>query len=159
MIANAGKTVIVAALDGTFQRKAFSSILNLVPLAKSVVKLTAMCMEPFQEAAYTKRLSLEEDVEVSGRADKHLRGLQPRLQTTKRTAQCWGSRERPRLSGSSLSLSKSYSTTVPTEGTWGLPDPTPGWTPREQGKGQGLPLLLDIVPWLICLLKPFFVPL
>ncbi|XP_027277690.1 thymidine kinase, cytosolic isoform X1 [Cricetulus griseus] len=62
VMANAGKTVIVAALDGTFQRKAFGSILNLVPLAESVVKLTAVCMECFREAAYTKRLGLEKEV-------------------------------------------------------------------------------------------------
>ncbi|XP_032285745.1 thymidine kinase, cytosolic isoform X1 [Phoca vitulina] len=61
-MANAGKTVIVAALDGTFQRKAFGSILNLVPLAESVVKLTAVCMECFREAAYTKRLGSEKEV-------------------------------------------------------------------------------------------------
>ncbi|XP_046937239.1 thymidine kinase, cytosolic isoform X1 [Lynx rufus] len=61
-MANAGKTVIVAALDGTFQRKAFGTILNLVPLAESVVKLTAVCMECFREAAYTKRLGAEKEV-------------------------------------------------------------------------------------------------
>nr|XP_048307825.1 thymidine kinase, cytosolic isoform X1 [Myodes glareolus] len=61
-MANAGKTVIVAALDGTFQRKAFGNILNLVPLAESVVKLTAVCMECFREAAYTKRLGMEKEV-------------------------------------------------------------------------------------------------
>ncbi|XP_044103267.1 thymidine kinase, cytosolic isoform X1 [Neovison vison] len=61
-MANAGKTVIVAALDGTFQRKAFGTILNLVPLAESVVKLTAVCMECFREAAYTKRLGSEKEV-------------------------------------------------------------------------------------------------
>lgn len=71
MMANEGKTVIVAALDGTFQRKAFGSILNLVPLAESVVKLTAVCMECFREAAYTKRLGLEKEVEVIGGADKY----------------------------------------------------------------------------------------
>ncbi|XP_052053475.1 thymidine kinase, cytosolic isoform X2 [Apodemus sylvaticus] len=70
-MANQGKTVIVAALDGTFQRKAFGSILNLVPLAESVVKLTAVCMECFREAAYTKRLGLEKEVEVIGGADKY----------------------------------------------------------------------------------------
>lgn len=70
-MANAGKTVIVAALDGTFQRKAFGTILNLVPLAESVVKLTAVCMECFREAAYTKRLGLEKEVEVIGGADKY----------------------------------------------------------------------------------------
>ncbi|XP_053426549.1 thymidine kinase, cytosolic isoform X1 [Nycticebus coucang] len=61
-MANAGKTVIVAALDGTFQRKAFGPILNLVPVAESVVKLTAVCMECFREAAYTKRLGMEKEV-------------------------------------------------------------------------------------------------
>ncbi|XP_031207806.1 thymidine kinase, cytosolic isoform X2 [Mastomys coucha] len=70
-MANEGKTVIVAALDGTFQRKAFGSILSLVPLAESVVKLTAVCMECFREAAYTKRLGLEKEVEVIGGADKY----------------------------------------------------------------------------------------
>lgn len=42
--------------------QAFGSILNLVPLAESVVKLTAVCMECFREAAYTKRLGLEKEV-------------------------------------------------------------------------------------------------
>ncbi|NXR35356.1 KITH protein, partial [Zosterops hypoxanthus] len=70
-MANAGKTVIVAALDGTFQRKAFGSILHLVPLAESVVKLNAVCMECFREASYTKRLGAEREVEVIGGADKY----------------------------------------------------------------------------------------
>ncbi|KAF2975812.1 hypothetical protein EK904_005888, partial [Melospiza melodia maxima] len=70
-MANTGKTVIVAALDGTFQRKAFGSILNLVPLAESVVKLNAVCMECFREASYTKRLGAEREVEVIGGADKY----------------------------------------------------------------------------------------
>lgn len=61
----------MAALDGTFQRKAFGAILNLVPLAESVVKLTAVCMECFREAAYTKRLGMEKEVEVIGGADKY----------------------------------------------------------------------------------------
>lgn len=93
-MANTGKTVIVAALDGTFQRKvkhsfrycscfgtlveptqqqllcclaqAFGSILNLVPLAESVVKLNAVCMECFREASYTKRLGAEREVSALG---------------------------------------------------------------------------------------------
>ncbi|XP_075072824.1 thymidine kinase, cytosolic [Mixophyes fleayi] len=70
-MANRGKTVIVAALDGTFQRKAFGDILNLVPLAESVVKLNAVCMECYREASYTKRLGSEKEVEVIGGADKY----------------------------------------------------------------------------------------
>uniref|UniRef100_A0A8D0EF15 Thymidine kinase n=1 Tax=Salvator merianae TaxID=96440 RepID=A0A8D0EF15_SALMN len=70
-MANAGKTVIVAALDGTFQRKAFGNILQLVPLAESVVKLNAVCMECYREASYTKRLGAEKEVEVIGGAEKY----------------------------------------------------------------------------------------
>ncbi|XP_016359680.1 thymidine kinase, cytosolic [Sinocyclocheilus anshuiensis] len=70
-MANMGKTIVVAALDGTFQRKAFGNILNLVPLAESVVKLNAVCMQCFKEAAYTKRLGAEQEVEVIGGADKY----------------------------------------------------------------------------------------
>ncbi|XP_036949179.1 thymidine kinase, cytosolic [Acanthopagrus latus] len=70
-MANLGKTVIVAALDGTFQRKPFGNILNLVPLAESVVKLNAVCMQCYKEAAYTKRIGAEKEVEVIGGADKY----------------------------------------------------------------------------------------
>ncbi|XP_067914474.1 thymidine kinase, cytosolic [Heterodontus francisci] len=70
-MANKEKTVIVAALDGTFQRKAFGNILNLVPLAESVVKLSAVCMECYREAAYTKRLGTEKEVEVIGGTDMY----------------------------------------------------------------------------------------
>lgn len=42
--------------------QAFGAILNLVPLAESVVKLTAVCMQCFREAAYTKRLGTEKEV-------------------------------------------------------------------------------------------------
>lgn len=42
--------------------QAFGSILNLVPLAESVVKLNAVCMECFREASYTKRLGSEREV-------------------------------------------------------------------------------------------------
>lgn len=84
-MANAGKTVIVAALDGTFQRKVlwipppppscqvtaifslqpFGNILNLVPLAESVVKLKAVCMVCYNDAAFTRRLGSETEVSVS----------------------------------------------------------------------------------------------
>ncbi|XP_072098307.1 thymidine kinase, cytosolic isoform X1 [Mobula birostris] len=70
-MANKGKTVIVAALDGTFQRKAFGNILNLVPLAESVVKLNAVCMKCYREAAYTSRIGVEKEIEVIGGMDMY----------------------------------------------------------------------------------------
>lgn len=72
MMANRGKIVLVAALDGTFQRKAFSDILALVPLAEVVTKLVAVCMVCFKDAAFSKRISTEDGVEVIGGADKYM---------------------------------------------------------------------------------------
>lgn len=61
--ADAGKVVLVAALDGTYQRRGFDSgILNLVPLAEHVIKLTAVCMICFGEGSYTKRISDDKEV-------------------------------------------------------------------------------------------------
>ena len=41
--ANRRKVVLVAALDGTFDRKKFNRILELIPLAEHVTKLNAVC--------------------------------------------------------------------------------------------------------------------
>lgn len=51
---NKNKTVVVNALEETFQREAFCSSLKLMSLAKSCVKMTNMCLECFLEAAYIK---------------------------------------------------------------------------------------------------------
>ena len=61
-MADIGKTVIVAALDGTYQRKGFASILELVPLAEHVIKLTAVCMICFEDGSYTKRITEDKEV-------------------------------------------------------------------------------------------------
>lgn len=71
-LANLGKIVIVAALDGTFQRVGFGNILNLIPLAESVVKLSAVCMVCFGNASFTKRTCNETKLEVIGGSDKYM---------------------------------------------------------------------------------------
>merc|ERR1712141_383577 len=71
-MANNGKTVIVAALDGTYQRKGFANILELVPLAEHVIKLTAVCMICFEDGSYTKRITEDKEVEVIGGSDKYM---------------------------------------------------------------------------------------
>jgi len=71
-MANEGKVVIVAALDGTFQRKPFGNVLELIPLAETVTKLNAVCMLCFKDAAFTKRLGSETQIEVIGGADKYI---------------------------------------------------------------------------------------
>lgn len=55
-LANDGKIVLVAALDGSFERKPFNTILELIPLCEKVVKLTAVCWYCKQDnASFTKR--------------------------------------------------------------------------------------------------------
>lgn len=86
--ANAGKIVVIAALDGcaaehlllaltlclrrTFQRKPFGHVLELIPMAEKVTKLSAVCMICYKDAAFSKRLGAELEVEVIGGADKYL---------------------------------------------------------------------------------------
>ncbi|KAG2374781.1 hypothetical protein C9374_010525 [Naegleria lovaniensis] len=70
--ANGGKIVIVSALDGTFQRKPFGDVLRLIPMAESVVKLKAVCMVCCKDAAFTKRITDEQQTEVIGGSDKYI---------------------------------------------------------------------------------------
>ena len=69
--ASMGKTVIVAALDGDFRRRPFGRVLELVPLAEDVVKLSAVCTMCSAAAAFTKRITAESAVEVVGGADMY----------------------------------------------------------------------------------------
>eukprot|EP01135_Chromosphaera_perkinsii_P001080 Nk52_evm30s158 gene=Nk52_evmTU30s158 len=71
-MADNGKTVIVSALDGTFERKPFENVTNLIPLSESVVKLNAVCMSCNAEAAFSRRLSSEREVKVIGGLDKYM---------------------------------------------------------------------------------------
>ena len=71
-MANMGKIVIVAALDGTYQRKPFKHVLELVPLAEKVTKLSSICMYCKRNAAFSHRISSEKDVEIIGGAEKYV---------------------------------------------------------------------------------------
>lgn len=50
------KIVIVAGLDATWNGEPFPSIVNLIPLAEKVDKLTAICARCQNEASFTKRI-------------------------------------------------------------------------------------------------------
>ena len=62
--ASMGKTVIVAALDATFQRKPFNDVLSLVPIAEDVTKLNAVCNACGCDAAFTKRVGSNDETTV-----------------------------------------------------------------------------------------------
>lgn len=71
--ANAGKVVIVSALDGTFQRKPFGRTLELIPLAEKVDKLNAVCMLCYGDASFTKRISTDDNrIEVIGGCEAYV---------------------------------------------------------------------------------------
>lgn len=53
-------------------RLPFGRILELVPLAESVTKLSAICMICHKDAAFSKRLGTEKEVEVIGGSDKYI---------------------------------------------------------------------------------------
>lgn len=58
--------MLVAALDGTFQRKGFGNIINLLPVAEKVTKLTAVCVYCSNEASFTQRIIESEEIELIG---------------------------------------------------------------------------------------------
>lgn len=68
-MANEGKIVIVAALDGTFQRKPFGRVHELIPIAESVTKLTAVCLVCSGEASFTQRTIDSQEIELIGGCD------------------------------------------------------------------------------------------
>jgi thymidine kinase len=69
---DAGKVVIVAALDGTFERKPFGHVLELVPLADSVTKLLAVCSRCGADAPFTKRRGSEREERIIGGPEKYM---------------------------------------------------------------------------------------
>ena len=71
MMADQGKIVIVAALDGTFRKEGFGEVLNLVPLAENVIKLNAICANCSKEAAFTRRKGSETEIEIIGGAESY----------------------------------------------------------------------------------------
>ena len=71
-MANEGKIVVVAALDGTFQRKAFGQVLSLIPLCERLNKLSAVCMICQRSAAFTSRLGTETAIQLIGGTDQYI---------------------------------------------------------------------------------------
>ncbi|XP_020518872.1 pentatricopeptide repeat-containing protein At4g16470 [Amborella trichopoda] len=67
-----GKTLIVAGLDGDYLRKSFGSMLDIIPLADSVTKLTASCELCGKKAFFTLRKTGDTQKELIGGADIYM---------------------------------------------------------------------------------------
>ncbi|CAI9087155.1 OLC1v1021153C1 [Oldenlandia corymbosa var. corymbosa] len=67
-----GKTVIVAGLDGDYLRRSFGSVLEIIPLADTVTKLTARCELCSKRAFFTLRKTQETETELIGGAEVYM---------------------------------------------------------------------------------------
>ncbi|XP_050368528.1 thymidine kinase a-like [Argentina anserina] len=67
-----GKKVVVAGLDGDYLRRSFGSVLDIIPLADSVTKLTSRCELCGKPAFFTLRKTQELQTEVIGGADVYM---------------------------------------------------------------------------------------
>ncbi|PSS14332.1 Thymidine kinase [Actinidia chinensis var. chinensis] len=67
-----GKTLIVAGLDGDYLRRSFGSVLDIIPLADSITKLTARCELCSKRAFFTLRKTDETKTELIGGADVYM---------------------------------------------------------------------------------------
>jgi len=71
-LASIGKTVIISCLDGTFERKPFSCISDLIPKSEIITKLHAICMKCYESASFSKRIGDEKEIKIIGGKDKYM---------------------------------------------------------------------------------------
>ncbi|OQS07609.1 thymidine kinase, cytosolic-like isoform X1 [Thraustotheca clavata] len=71
MAADEGKIIIVAALDGTFERKPFPQVCGLIPRAEHVTKLSAVCALCGTDASFTRRIVNNTAIELVGGSDMY----------------------------------------------------------------------------------------
>jgi thymidine kinase len=70
--ANLGKIVILSALNGTYEKKGWENILQLIPLCEKVKKLSAICKICSANASFTFRTASGDSQEMIGGADMYM---------------------------------------------------------------------------------------
>ena len=68
-----GKTILLAGLDGDYKQRKFGELLDCIPLADEVTKLTAMCMDCLDgtQGPFTKRIVESKKLELVGGDDMY----------------------------------------------------------------------------------------
>ena len=68
-----GKTIRLAGLDGDYKQRKFGELLDCIPLADEVTKLTAMCMDCLDgtQGPFTKRIVKSKKLELVGGDDMY----------------------------------------------------------------------------------------
>ena len=72
IIANFGKTVLVAGLDMDYKARSFGAMPKLLALADEVIKLNSICTFCSGRARYSHRISDDQGVDVLGETDKYV---------------------------------------------------------------------------------------
>lgn len=69
----AGKTILLAGLDGDYRQRTFGELLDCIPLANEVTKLAAMCMDCHDgtRGPFTKRIVDSNQLELVGGDDMY----------------------------------------------------------------------------------------
>ncbi len=70
-MANLGKIIIVAALNGTYKREPFPVVTELIPLAEEIINLKAICSICSKDAHFTKRTVQSDKFELIGGAESY----------------------------------------------------------------------------------------
>jgi thymidine kinase len=71
-----GKSVVVSSLDGDYERKPFKSIANLIPIADTITKLKAICLECskdniMSDALFSKRITNDIGQQLVGGSESY----------------------------------------------------------------------------------------
>lgn len=72
IIANFGKTVLLAGLDMDYKARSFGSMPRLLALADEVIKLNSVCTFCSGRARYSHRISDDNGIVVLGETDKYV---------------------------------------------------------------------------------------
>lgn len=69
----ANKTVLIAGLDGDYKQRKFGELLDCIPLADEITKLSAMCMDCLDgtHGPFTKRIVKSKKLELVGGDDMY----------------------------------------------------------------------------------------
>lgn len=126
MCANAGKIVIIAALDGDFRRKPFGRVLELIPMAERIDKLTAVCTRCCSDAAFTQRTVASTEIELIGGAESY----RPVCRACFNAVATGASLTAP-LSPPSLAAAKALALSIPQTPLAASPSSSDGGSPPE----------------------------
>jgi thymidine kinase len=125
---SSGKIVLISALDGDYLRRPFGRVLECIPMAEEVVKLTAVCVGCASPAAFTRRIINNTEIKCVGGAESYVPNCRKCYEEGVRAA----SGATPRKLPASLPASATGSTS-PTE-----PSPGSPVAPCEEVEGEPL---------------------